>query len=98
MIRTLFVNKTALEKGAVKPKDIPLQKTKKLGVLGAGMMGSGIAYVAALSGIEVVLIDANEEKASKGKGNVEKILLEGIKRKKTTPDQMEKVLGRGLCD
>ena len=94
MIRTLFVNKTALEKGAVKPKDIPLQKTKKLGVLGAGMMGSGIAYVAALSGIEVVLIDANEEKASKGKGNVEKILLEGIKRKKTTPDQMEKVLGR----
>ena len=94
MIRTLFVNKTALEKGAVKPKNIPIQKTKKLGVLGAGMMGAGITYVAALSGIEVVLIDATKEKALIGKGKVESILLDGVKRKKTTTDQMAAVLSR----
>jgi 3-hydroxyacyl-CoA dehydrogenase/enoyl-CoA hydratase/3-hydroxybutyryl-CoA epimerase len=54
MIRSLFINKEALEKGANRPK-VADQSVKKLGVLGAGMMGAGIAYVSANAGIEVVL-------------------------------------------
>ncbi|HGG06722.1 MAG TPA: 3-hydroxyacyl-CoA dehydrogenase, partial [Aliiroseovarius sp.] len=53
MIRSLFLNKQALEKGAVRPAGIPDQSVKKVGVLGAGMMGAGIALVSALAGIEV---------------------------------------------
>jgi 3-hydroxyacyl-CoA dehydrogenase / enoyl-CoA hydratase / 3-hydroxybutyryl-CoA epimerase len=58
--QSLFLNKEALEKGANRPEG-PDQKVAKLGVLGAGMMGAGIAYVAANAGIEVVLIDAEQE-------------------------------------
>ena len=67
MIRSLFINKSALEKGAVRPKDISDQSVKKLGVLGAGMMGAGIALVSAQAGIEVVLIDQTQEAADRGK-------------------------------
>ena len=56
MIRSLFLNKEALEKGAVRPDGIPDQRVKKLGVLGAGLMGAGIALVSAQAGIDVVLI------------------------------------------
>ena len=70
MIRSLFINKQALEKGAVRP-DVPDQSVRKLGVLGAGMMGAGIAYVAALAGIEVVLIDRDQQAADKGRAHAE---------------------------
>ena len=66
MIRTVFINKGALEKGANRP-EAPDQTVKKVGVLGAGMMGAGIAYVSAKAGIEVVLIDQTQEAADKGK-------------------------------
>ena len=56
MIRSLFINKEALEKGANRP-DVADQTVKKVGVLGAGMMGAGISLVSALAGIEVVLIE-----------------------------------------
>ncbi|MFW5655078.1 MAG: enoyl-CoA hydratase-related protein, partial [Roseicyclus sp.] len=65
MIRSLFLNKQALEKGANRP-DTPDQRVQKLGVIGAGMMGAGIAYVSAQAGIEVVLIDASQEAADRG--------------------------------
>jgi len=92
MIRSLFLNKQALEKGAVRPKDIPDQRVKKLGVLGAGMMGAGIAYVSALAGIKVVLIDATQEAADRGKSHSAEILDGGIKRKKVTPEKKQAVL------
>ncbi|OUS07231.1 3-hydroxyacyl-CoA dehydrogenase [Rhodobacterales bacterium 52_120_T64] len=96
MIRSLFINKTALEKGAVRP-DVEDQSVKKVGILGAGMMGAGIAYVSAMAGIEVVLMDREQAAADKGKAHVEGILQGGIKRKKTTPEKAAVVLGRVLA-
>jgi 3-hydroxyacyl-CoA dehydrogenase/enoyl-CoA hydratase/3-hydroxybutyryl-CoA epimerase len=93
MIRSLFLNKEALEKGANRPA-IEDQTVKKVGVLGAGMMGAGISYVSANAGIEVVLIDQAQEAADKGKAYSEGILDKGISRKKVTPEKKETVLGR----
>ncbi|PIE16018.1 MAG: 3-hydroxyacyl-CoA dehydrogenase [Rhodobacterales bacterium] len=93
MIRSLFINKQALEKGANRP-DVAPQTVKKLGILGAGMMGSGIAIVSAMAGIEVVLVDQQQASADKGKAYVASYLDKGIARKKTTPEQKETLLGR----
>ncbi len=94
MVRSLFVNKEALEKGAVRPKDVPDQRVKKLGVLGAGMMGAGIALVSAQAGIEVVLIDRDQAAADKGKAYSESYMDKGIKRGKATPEKKEAMLAR----
>ncbi len=92
MIRSLFLNKEALEKGAVRPEGVADQRVKKLGVLGAGMMGAGIALVSAQAGIEVVLIDASQESADKGKAYTEAYLDSGIKRGKVTADKKAAML------
>ncbi len=92
MIRSLFINKEALEKGAVRP-DVPDQKVQKVGVIGAGMMGAGIALVSALAGIEVVLIDSKQEAADKGKAYTTAYMDKGIARKKATEEKKEAVLG-----
>jgi 3-hydroxyacyl-CoA dehydrogenase/enoyl-CoA hydratase/3-hydroxybutyryl-CoA epimerase len=94
MIRSLFVSKQALEKGAVRPKGVPDQRVRKLGVLGAGMMGAGIAYVAAQAGIEVVLVDRDQPAADKGKAHAEELLAGAVKRKRTTAEAAAAVLGR----
>lgn len=93
MIRSLFLNKEALEKGANRPK-VPDQAVKKLGVLGAGMMGAGIAYVAANAGIGVVLIDATQEAAERGKAHSADLLDKGMKRGRVTAERKAEVLGR----
>ncbi|UWR12241.1 3-hydroxyacyl-CoA dehydrogenase NAD-binding domain-containing protein [Sulfitobacter mediterraneus] len=92
MIRSLFLNKEALEKGAVRPEGIADQRVKKLGVLGAGMMGAGIALVSAQAGIEVVLIDRDQAAADKGKAYSEAYMDKGIARKKATPEKKEALL------
>ena len=94
MIRSLFINKGALEKGAVRPAGIPDQSVKKIGVLGAGMMGAGIALVSAQAGIDVVLIDQSQEAADRGKAYTETYMDKGIKRGKATPDKKEALLNR----
>ncbi|WP_323038313.1 3-hydroxyacyl-CoA dehydrogenase NAD-binding domain-containing protein [Gemmobacter sp.] len=93
MIRSLFLNKEALEKGANRPK-VPDQSVKKVGVLGAGMMGAGIAYVSAMAGIEVVLIDASQEAAERGKAYSTGLLDKAISRKQSTEEKKAEVLGR----
>ncbi|PRD40102.1 UNVERIFIED_CONTAM: fadJ [Trichonephila clavipes] len=93
MIRSLFINKEALEKGANRPQ-VPDQKVVKLGVIGAGMMGAGIAYVAANAGIGVVLIDATQEAADRGRAHSENLLDKGMKRGKVTAEKKAEVLGR----
>ncbi|GGE39411.1 3-hydroxyacyl-CoA dehydrogenase NAD-binding domain-containing protein [Actibacterium pelagium] len=93
MIRSLFINKEALEKGANRPA-VDDQTVKKVGVLGAGMMGAGIALVSAQAGIEVVLIDQSQEAADRGKAYSETYMDKGIARKKATPEKKEQVLSR----
>jgi len=93
MIRSLFVNKGALEKGANRP-DVPDEWVKKVGILGAGMMGAGIAYVSAVAGIEVVLLDSTVEAAEKGKSYSADILDKAIKRGRGTEEKKAKVLGQ----
>ncbi|MDM8168654.1 3-hydroxyacyl-CoA dehydrogenase NAD-binding domain-containing protein [Roseovarius sp.] len=86
MIRSLFVNKEALEKGANRP-DVPDQRVKKVGVLGAGMMGAGISLVSAMAGMQVVLIDQKQEAADKGKAYTADYMDKGIKRGKATEEK-----------
>ena len=94
MIRSLFINKEALEKGAVRPKDVADQKVKKVGVLGAGMMGAGITLVSAQAGIEVILLDQNQEAADRGKAYSASYMDKGIARKKATEEKKEQLLSR----
>lgn len=93
MIRSLFVNKNAAERGARRPKDQPSAPTKKLAMLGAGMMGAGIATVAAQAGMEVVLFDRDLAYAEKGKAHVEEQLKKRI-GKGMTPEKVAQVLAR----
>jgi|TARA_Y100000389_G_scaffold40486_1_gene35035 3-hydroxyacyl-CoA dehydrogenase/enoyl-CoA hydratase/3-hydroxybutyryl-CoA epimerase len=93
MVRSLFVNMQALNKGARRPKDFEKYDVKKVGILGAGLMGAGIAYVTAKAGIEVILIDQNQEGADKGKDYSVKLLDKALSRKKTTEEKKEKLLG-----
>jgi 3-hydroxyacyl-CoA dehydrogenase/enoyl-CoA hydratase/3-hydroxybutyryl-CoA epimerase len=65
MISTFFFGLNKINGGASRPQDVPPQKTEKVGVLGAGMMGQGIAYVSAMAGIDVVLKDMSLEAARK---------------------------------
>src|SRR5215203_2068990 len=74
MIRTLFVSMQELNKGARRPKDISPTAIKRVGVLGAGFMGAGIAYVTANAGLEVVLVDKSVEAAEKGKAYSHKLV------------------------
>jgi 3-hydroxyacyl-CoA dehydrogenase/enoyl-CoA hydratase/3-hydroxybutyryl-CoA epimerase len=74
MIRSLFLSMGELNKGARRPRDVPPSRLKKIGVLGAGFMGAGVAYVSASAGLEVVLIDRDQESADKGKAYSEKLI------------------------
>ncbi|MEI4196417.1 3-hydroxyacyl-CoA dehydrogenase NAD-binding domain-containing protein [Roseovarius sp. E0-M6] len=93
MIRSLFINKEALEKGANRP-DAPDQTVKKVGVMGAGMMGAGIALVSAMAGMEVVLIDQKQDAADRGKSYTADYMDKGIKRGKATEEKKEKTLAQ----
>ena len=93
MIRSLFINKEALDKGANRPA-VADQSVRRVGIIGAGMMGAGIAYVSANAGIDVVLIDAAQDAADRGKAYSEGLLDKGIARRKVTADKKADVLAR----
>lgn len=92
LIRTMFLGLNEANKGASRPKDIPKTDVKKLGILGAGMMGAGIAYVSAVAGIEVVLKDVSLEAAEKGKDYSRALLKKAIERGKMDSLKAEGIL------
>lgn len=94
MIRSLFFNLNAANKLKRRPKDVPKQSYTKVGVLGAGMMGAGLAYSLAMSGVQVVLIDRELEYAQKGKGYSEKLVAKRVRRGKMTQEKADTVLAR----
>ena len=94
MIRSLFINKQSADKLRARPKGVEKSKVTTLGMLGAGMMGSGIALVSARAGMNVVLLDSTEEQAAKGKQYTEKFLEKRVARKKMSSDDATAMLDR----
>jgi 3-hydroxyacyl-CoA dehydrogenase/enoyl-CoA hydratase/3-hydroxybutyryl-CoA epimerase len=92
MIRTLFLSMDQLGKGASRPAGIEKSDAKKVAVLGAGMMGAGIAYVQAAAGIETVLLDATQEAADKGCDHVRTLVAKSVKRGKLTQEKADALL------
>ena len=94
MIRSLFLSKGELDKGARRPADVPATSLRKIGVLGAGFMGAGVAYVSASAGLEVVLIDRDQESADKGKAHSEKLISSQIAKGRAKSADREALLAR----
>jgi len=92
MIRSLFLSMQELGKGASRPKDVAPYDVKQVAVLGAGMMGAGIAYVQAMAGIKTILIDTTQEAADKGLAHAKGILDKAVGRKKMTQEKADQVL------
>ena len=92
MIRTLFQSMQALGKGAARPKGAATTNVKKAAVIGAGMMGGGIAHAQALAGIETVLLDQTQEAADKGKAHVVDLLTKAASRGRLAPDKAQAAL------
>lgn len=92
MIRSLFVSLQELNKGARRPTGVPDSKFKKIGILGAGFMGAGIAYVTARAGIPVVLLDRDMESAEKGKAHSDSLISDQVKKGRAKPEEKDKLL------
>ncbi|RUU47290.1 3-hydroxyacyl-CoA dehydrogenase [Mesorhizobium sp. M6A.T.Ce.TU.002.03.1.1] len=92
MIRSLFVSLQELNKGARRPADVPETKFKKIGVLGAGFMGAGIAYVTAKAGIPVVLLDRDMEAAAKGKAHSDSLISDQVRKGRAKPEDKDRLL------
>ncbi len=94
MIRTLFISMGELNKGARRPKDVPPTELRKVGVVGAGFMGAGVAYVSANAGLEVVLIDQTAEAAEKGKAYAHSLITGQINKGRAKTADRDALLAR----
>ncbi|MFH9419587.1 3-hydroxyacyl-CoA dehydrogenase NAD-binding domain-containing protein [Streptomyces sp. NPDC017529] len=94
MIQAFFFDLQAVNSGASRPQDIAPRTVEKVAVLGAGMMGAGIAYACAKAGIEVVLKDVSREAAEKGKAYSEGLLAKALSRGRTTEAKRDELLAR----
>jgi 3-hydroxyacyl-CoA dehydrogenase/enoyl-CoA hydratase/3-hydroxybutyryl-CoA epimerase len=94
MIRSLFVSMQELNKGARRPANEPPTSLKKIGIVGAGFMGAGIAQVSAAAGLEVVLIDRDQETADKGKAGLHKALSDRVMKGRMKGAERDEWLAR----
>ncbi|MEU1541606.1 3-hydroxyacyl-CoA dehydrogenase NAD-binding domain-containing protein [Actinacidiphila glaucinigra] len=94
MIQAFFFDMQAVNSGASRPKDVPARTVTKVAVLGAGMMGAGIAYACAKAGIEVVLKDVGAEAAERGKAYSAGLLDKAVATGRTTPEKRDELLAR----
>ncbi|MER9410769.1 MULTISPECIES: 3-hydroxyacyl-CoA dehydrogenase NAD-binding domain-containing protein [unclassified Mesorhizobium] len=92
MIRSLFVSLQELNKGARRPAGVPETKFKKIGILGAGFMGAGIAFVTAKAGIPVVLLDRDMASAEKGKAHSDSLISDQVKKGRAKPEEKDRLL------
>jgi 3-hydroxyacyl-CoA dehydrogenase/enoyl-CoA hydratase/3-hydroxybutyryl-CoA epimerase len=94
LMRTMFVNKGLADNLARRPEGVPRSRVAKLGILGAGMMGAGIAHVSAQAGIEVVLLDTTADRANQGKEHSRQLLAKDLERGRIDQARMEATLAR----
>jgi 3-hydroxyacyl-CoA dehydrogenase/enoyl-CoA hydratase/3-hydroxybutyryl-CoA epimerase len=94
MIRTLFLSMGELNKGARRPKGVEPTNLKRVGVIGAGFMGAGVAYVTANAGLEVVLVDRDMEAAEKGKAYSHKLVSDQIMKGRAKTVDRDALLAR----
>ena len=94
MTKAFFFDLNHLNRGGSRPKDVPATSASRVGVIGAGMMGAGIAYAAAKVGLEVVLVDVSLEAAERGKAYSRKLLDKAVSRGRSTADKREAHLAR----
>lgn len=96
MVRTLFFHMNRVNTLARRPEGVPVRRFDRVGVLGAGMMGAGIAYAQAIAGIDTVLLDATLEAAQRGKDYTRRLLDKRIAKGRMTEEQRDTVLARIL--
>ncbi|MGN6609571.1 MAG: 3-hydroxyacyl-CoA dehydrogenase NAD-binding domain-containing protein [Jatrophihabitans sp.] len=94
MIQAFWFDLNSINAGGSRPAGVEQRKATKVAVIGAGMMGAGIAYVSARNGMEVVLKDISLEAAEKGKGYSEKLVGKAVQRGKMTQEKADELLGR----
>ncbi|MBP0459512.1 3-hydroxyacyl-CoA dehydrogenase NAD-binding domain-containing protein [Streptomyces montanisoli] len=94
MIQGFFFDLQAVNSGASRPQDVPRHTVRRVAVLGAGMMGAGIAHSCARAGIDVVLKDVSREAAGRGKDHVADLLAKAVAKGRTTETERDLLLGR----
>ncbi|MBO0750651.1 MAG: enoyl-CoA hydratase/isomerase family protein, partial [Bradyrhizobiaceae bacterium] len=94
MMRSLFVSMQDLNKGARRPAGVPANRFRRVGIIGAGFMGASIGYVTAQAGMEVVLIDRDQESADKGKAQSQKLITEQVNKGRATAADRDALLAR----
>lgn len=94
MIQAFFFDLQAINSGSLRPQGIERWQATKVAVLGAGMMGAGIAYSCARAGMQVVLKDVTPEAAERGRAYTEKLNAKGVERGKISQEKADELLAR----
>ena len=94
MVRTQFINLQQANKLARRPAAVARKRFARIGVLGAGLMGSGIAHVAARAGIDVVLLDVSDEAAGRGLDHIRRQQQSAVERGRASEPDARAIVGR----